>query len=56
MASDTRRIYVYDDFSSSEPLLAGYLYISSSRGNENCAFEYDEMWLRKMAPAFAEKF
>ena len=51
MASDTRRIYVYDDFSSSEPLLAGCLFISSFRGNENCAFEYDEMWLRKMAPA-----
>ena len=51
MVSDTRRIYVYDDFSSSEPLLAGCLYISSFRGNESCAFEYDELWLRKMAPA-----
>ena len=27
------------------------VYISSFRGNESCAFEYDEMWLRKMAPA-----
>ena len=51
MASESRKIYVYDDFSSPGPLLAGCLYFSSFRGSENCAFEYDEAWLRKMAPA-----
>jgi hypothetical protein len=42
MAADIRKIYVYDDFSSSEPLLAGCLYITPIRGGESCAFEYDE--------------
>ena len=51
MAGDIKRIYVYDDFSGSEPLLAGCLYITSMRGGESCAFEYDETWLKKMAPA-----
>ena len=51
MASGTRKIYVYDDFSSSGPLLAGCLYITSVRGSESCAFEYDETWLRRMYPA-----
>ena len=51
MAADIRKIYVYDDFSSSEPLLAGCLYITPIRGGESCAFEYDEEWLKKMSPA-----
>ncbi len=51
MAGDIKRIYVYDDFSGSEPLLAGCLYITPMRGGESCAFEYDETWLKKMAPA-----
>lgn len=53
MAADSRKIYVYDDFSSSEPMLAGYLYITSLRGGESCAFEYDEEWLRKMGPGIS---
>ena len=53
MAADSRKIYVYDDFSSSEPILAGYLYITALRGGENCAFEYDEEWLRKMGPGIS---
>lgn len=53
MAADTRRIYVYDDFSSAEPLLAGCLYITSLRGGESCAFEYDEEWLKKMSSAIS---
>ena len=51
MAADIRKIYVYDGFSSSGPLLAGCLYITPIRGGESCAFEYDEMWLKKMSPA-----
>ena len=51
MASDVTTIYVYDDFSSTMPLLAGYLYITSVRGGESCAFEYNEEWLQKMSPS-----
>ena len=50
MATDVRKIYVYDDFSSSAPVLAGCLYITHLRGGESCAFEYDETWLRRMSP------
>ena len=34
MASDIRRIYVYDDFSSSELLFAGCLYVTFLRGSD----------------------
>ena len=51
MASDVTTIYVYDDFSNTMPLLAGYLYITSVRGGESCAFEYNEEWLQKMSPS-----
>lgn len=51
MAADIRKIYVYDGFSSSEPSLAGCLYITPIRGGENCAFEYDKTWLKRMSPA-----
>ncbi len=51
MAADIRRIYVYDSFSSSEPMLAGCLYITPLRGGESCALEYDETWLKKRSPA-----
>ena len=51
MAADIRKIYVYDGFSSSEPALAGCLYITPIRGGENCAFEYDKTWLKRMSPA-----
>lgn len=51
MAGDTKKIYVYENFSSSEPLLAGVLYFSPTRGGESCAFEYDRTWLKRM-PSF----
>ena len=54
MAADIRKIYVYDDFSSSEPLLAGCLYITPIRGGESCAFEYDEEWLKDVTGGFAD--
>ena len=47
MAADGRKIYVYDDFSSTAPVLAGYLYVSAIHGGESCSFEYDEEWLKK---------
>ena len=53
MAAKTRTIYVYDDFSDSEPLLAGRLFITVVRGGESCAFEYDESWLRRMSPSLS---
>ena len=53
MAADIRKIYVYDDFSNSEPLLAGCLYIIPIRGGESCAFEYEETWLKRMSPAIS---
>ncbi len=39
-------IYVYDHFSSDEPLLLGKLYVNAQKGTENYSFEYDNEWLK----------
>ncbi len=39
-------IYVYDHFSSDEPLLLGKLYVNAQKGTENYSFEYDNDWLK----------
>lgn len=40
-----KTIYVYDHFSSDNPVLLGYLYVSFFKGNEHYSFEYDEAYL-----------
>lgn len=40
-------IYVYADFLSFQKELIGRLYVSQTRGNEFCSFEYDADWLQK---------
>ncbi len=39
-------IYVYDHFSSDEPLLLGKLYVNAQKGTESYSFEYDNDWLK----------
>ena len=47
MAGNQKNIYVYDHFSSAEPLLMGTLYVSVIKGNESYSFEYDNKWLEE---------
>lgn len=47
MAGNQKTIYVYDDFSSNEPLFMGTLYVSVIKGGESYSFEYDNEWLKK---------
>lgn len=41
-----RKIFVYENFSSSEPKTLGVLYVDTLRGTEHYSFEYDEYWLK----------
>lgn len=41
-----RKIFVYENFSSSEPKTLGVLYLDTLRGTEHYSFEYDEYWLK----------
>ena len=50
MAGNEKKIYVYDGFSSADPVLIGYLYVSLIRGGESYAFEYDKEWLTNHYP------
>ena len=47
MTSSQKVIYVYDDFSSSTPLLLGMLYVNPWKGGEIYSFEYSKDWLKK---------
>lgn len=47
MAGIQKTIFVYDDFSSNEPLFMGTLYVSVIKGRESYSFEYDNEWLKK---------
>lgn len=47
MAGIQKTIYVYDDFSSNEPLLMGVLYVNVIKGGESYSFEYDNEWLKR---------
>lgn len=47
MAVNQKTIFVYDDFSSSEPVLMGLLYVNVIKGGESYSFEYDRDWLKK---------
>ena len=43
---EEKTIYVYADFLSFQKELIGKLYVSQTRGNEFCSFEYDSNWLQ----------
>lgn len=47
MSLEQKTIYVYDDFDFEASFLMGRLYVSSVRGEENFAFEYDDEWLER---------
>ena len=47
MTVEEKVIYMYDDFSYSEPVLLGKLYIGVIKGGETYSFEYDIEWLKK---------
>lgn len=47
MAVNQKTIFVYDDFSTDQPVLMGSLYVNVIRGGESYSFEYDKDWLRK---------
>lgn len=51
MSLEQKTIYVYDDFDFEASILIGKLYVSSVRGEENFAFEYDDEWLERMLTA-----
>ena len=39
-------IYVYERWSSLQPVLMGSLFTDTLRGKESCSFEYDTSWLK----------
>ena len=47
MAANQKTIYVYDDFSSEQPVFMGSLYVNVIKGGESYSFEYDKEWLKK---------
>lgn len=47
MKEDSKKIYVYDHFSETQPILLGVLYVNRVRGGETYSFEYDDEWLKK---------
>ncbi len=52
MASNQKKIFVYDDFSSEAPILMGTLFVGVIKGGESYSFEYDKDWLKKTALKF----
>lgn len=46
MANEEKKIYVYENWSSTTPHLMGVLYANEKRGAEIYSFEYDERYLR----------
>ena len=52
MAFKQKSIFVYDDFSSENPMLMGTLYVNIIKGGESYSFEYDNEWLKKTALKF----
>ena len=47
MAANQKTIFVYDDFSSEQPVFMGSLYVNVIKGGESYSFEYDKEWLKK---------
>ena len=46
---EEKTIYVYEDWSGDAPALMGRLHVSSVRGKEQFAFEYETAWLTSEA-------
>ena len=47
MAANQKTIFVYDGFSSDQPVFMGSLYVNVIKGGESYSFEYDKEWLKK---------
>lgn len=47
MPAHQKTIFVYDDFSSDQPILMGCLFVNVIKGGESYSFEYDKDWLKK---------
>lgn len=47
MPANQKNIFVYDDFSSAQPVLMGKLYVNVIKGGETYSFEYEKEWLKK---------
>lgn len=47
MAANQKTIFVYDDFSTDQPILMGKLYVNVIKGGESHSFEYDKDWLER---------
>lgn len=47
MSVNEKKIFVYDDFTFSEPVLLGFLYVNAIRGSEAYSFEFDSEWLKR---------
>lgn len=47
MAMNQKTIFVYDDFSTDQPIFMGSLYVNVIKGGETYSFEYDKDWLKK---------
>lgn len=47
MAANQKTIFVYDDFSTDQPILMGKLYVNVIKGGESYSFEYDKDWLER---------
>ena len=45
--NNQKTIFVYDDFSTDQPILMGSLYVNVIKGGESYSFEYDNDWLKK---------
>lgn len=44
--NNSKKIYVYENFSCDEPIFLGTLYVDVIRGGESYSFEYDNDWLK----------
>ncbi len=47
MAMEQKAIYVYENFSATEPQLLGTLFVDHVRGKESYSFEYETRWLKE---------
>lgn len=47
MAVNQKTIFLYDDFSTDQPVFMGILYVNVIKGGESYSFEYDKDWLKR---------
>ena len=45
MTNATKKIYVFENWSSETPNRIGHLFVENIKGSEHCSFEYDEQFL-----------